>query len=46
MLLKGSKIANDNVVAAGSIIAWKTTTSNVIIGSNEKILKQNIHWKY
>ncbi len=45
MILKGTRIASDTVVAAGSTLAGKTIdTNHVIIGNQGKIIKENIVW--
>lgn len=44
-ILKGVKINNNNVVAANSTITKSINDNNCIIGSNTKILKQDISWR-
>lgn len=45
-ILKGSKISNNSVVAANSVISNVFFEENVIIGGNpSKILKENIIWE-
>ncbi len=43
LILKGTKIANDSVVAAQSVIRGNYENANVLIGSTG-ILKKNISW--
>ena len=45
-VLKKTRIADNTVIAAGSVIAGKSTTNNCVIGSNGKILRKTINWKH
>ena len=44
IVLKGSSIPEDCVVASGSVITGNHSERNCIITSNKKILKHNINW--
>lgn len=45
LILKGSQISDQSIVAANTIVAKKFTEENIIIGGhNTKILKRNITW--
>lgn len=44
-VLKGSHLANGNVVASKGCITKKFKTDNLLIGGCNKILKQNIKWE-
>jgi acetyltransferase-like isoleucine patch superfamily enzyme len=45
MILKGSQIGNDNVVAAGSLVVGQQNQQNTIIGgSPAKVLSSEIEW--
>lgn len=45
IILKGSHIASDNVIGAGSIVASSFEDSNTIIcGNPAKVIKQGINW--
>ena len=45
IILKGSHIASDNVIGAGSIVASSFDDSNTIIcGNPAKVIKQGINW--
>ena len=46
LILKGTQIAKDNVVAANSILSGtKINENNVIVGSFGKVLKRNVTWE-
>lgn len=46
-ILKGSKIGNDVVVAANSLITKSIEGNNQIIGDNPtRVLKENISWSF
>ena len=45
-ILKGSSIEGESIVAAGTTISKKYMDRNIIIGSNNKILKQQITWRF
>lgn len=46
ILLKGSKISNDSVIATGSVVCGITSEPNSIIGGNPaKVIKKGISWK-
>lgn len=45
IILKGSVIENDSIVATGSIVTKKFNEKNVILGGNPaKIIKENVKW--
>ena len=43
---KRSSIEGESIVAAGTTISKKYMDRNIIIGSNNKILKQQITWRF
>ena len=46
LILKGTQIAKDNVVAANSILSGtKINENSVVVGSFGKALKRNVTWK-
>ena len=46
IILKGTKIERDSVIAAGSIVTRKTFVPNVVLAGNPaNIVKRNINWK-
>lgn len=46
IILKGSNISNNSILASGTVVCKEFKESNVIIGSNPgKIIKNNIFWK-
>lgn len=45
LVLKGSRIASNNIIAAGSIIKGEVRSQNSIVTSNGKVLKEGISWK-
>lgn len=46
ILLKGSKISNDSVIATGSVVCGISSEPNSIIGGNPaKIIKRGISWR-
>lgn len=45
IILKGTKIERDSVIAAGSIVTRKTFVPNVVLaGNSANIVKRNINW--
>ena len=44
-ILKGTYVADNNVIASGSIINAHYSENNCIITSKNKIIKNNIVWK-
>ena len=45
ILLKGSEIGRDSIVASGGIITKAFHTTNVVLGGNPaRIIKENINW--
>lgn len=44
-ILKGVKLASNIIVAANSIITKSILTNNVIVGFNNRVLKENVNWK-
>ena len=45
IVLKGSMIADNNIIAAGSTIKGKITAQNSVVTTDGKVLKENISWK-
>ncbi len=45
LILKGTQIRDNCVIAAASIISGKCTESDAIIGDKLEIIKKGIHWK-
>lgn len=45
LLLKGSRIANNVIIAAESIISGELDRSYAVYGERGKVLKQNVEWK-
>ena len=45
LVLKGSSIPSNSIIAAGSTIAGKMYKSNCIYASNGRIIKEDITWK-
>ena len=45
LVLKGSRINNNNIIAAGSTIKGEVIAQNSIVTSNGKVLKESIFWK-
>ena len=44
-ILKGVKLASNIIVAADSTITKSILTNNVIVGFNNRILKENVRWE-
>lgn len=45
LVLKGSRIADNNIIAAGSTIKGKITAQNSVVTTDGKVLKEDINWK-
>lgn len=46
LILKGARITSNNVIASGSIINSSTVRENIVIGTLNKVIKENIYWSY
>ena len=44
-ILKGTRLANNTIVAACSCISGEISRENLVVGDKKKILKENIIWK-
>lgn len=44
MILKGSRILKDSVVAAGAIITKAFGETNILLGNTNQVLRRNINW--
>lgn len=45
LVLKGSRIADNNIIAAGSTIKGKVTAQNSVVTTDGKVLKEEVSWK-
>lgn len=45
-LLKGTGICNDSIVAANALITKSFSQPNILIGGTNKVLKENVTWKW
>ena len=43
-ILKGTQLADNVIVAAGSLISGTVSAKDAIIGTNKKIVKENVQW--